>query len=377
MGAAQGLVVSNALPTNFGVGWVDQTAPYISFSYPLSGVDAGPFLMLNGDGFLAKLDGATLTSTLSIFAAAYLAVWSWAGASPRLMIKATGVNAIFAFSGSIYQVTTLRSAPKLLYTTTNGASWVAPDAMNGAGGLNPLAIAQSATAIVAVGATALTGGTIRTLVWGIPNNTLTPTVTDYSANLEAALTASGMSTYGHTAQGVAYGAGVWCVLVLNASVYSMWTSADLVTWTQRTSFATAIGGATAVTGNLAFLNGKFIAMAINSTYTTRGTVTSTDGITWTASTSLGTALAAAGAVINNSYAANTNFVYINGNFYIGYKSYLAKSTDGITWTATAPFTGRFLGTNANMAGAAITANRMYLWASDISTGAYMADATPY
>jgi hypothetical protein len=115
---------------------------------------------------------------------------------------------------------------------------------------------------------------------------------------------------------MAYGAGVFVIWAYAGSTWSVYTSPDGVTWTQRTNPL----GAGAYPAKLAFGGGLFLVCTLTAAYS------SPDGVTWTArSHPMG------------SSAQEFNGLVWGGSLWMatGRKDdaqYVATSPDGLTWT---------------------------------------------
>ena len=116
-----------------------------------------------------------------------------------------------------------------------------------------------------------------------------------------------------TVYGICYGAGLYVVVCDSGFIY---TSPDLVTWTQRTS------NTNKNITSIVYGNGRFVAVATGGD-TTNSIITSPDAITWTARAS-----AVGFGNPQVAYDATINKFVIAGGYPSGY---LYSSTDGVTW----------------------------------------------
>jgi hypothetical protein len=118
---------------------------------------------------------------------------------------------------------------------------------------------------------------------------------------------------------IAYGAGIYVAAATDEYLY---TSTDLVTWTQRTRIGYGGSGST----GLIFANGVFVASAIDNSGPPYFVIySSTNGTSWT---------------LRDSTLFLTDIIY-DGSKYVGCGQYydgvdtfnsIATSTDAITWT---------------------------------------------
>lgn len=215
-----------------------------------------------------------------------------------------GYGATYLKTGVIADASTYPLAAKAPYlTSATKANSAAPymatlvSGFNAPAGLHTGSSASNGTVTVAIGSStnATTGASGATTTDGI----------NWTAFRFPSFAAGGSH------QGVAYGAGVFCVPIANTN--TCYTSPDGVTWTLRTMASSGAWYA------IAFGGGKFCATANGTTAVNH----STDGINWTSAT--------------NSRSPSSAGLLYGAGLFVSYDSGVASSQistspDAINWT---------------------------------------------
>jgi len=295
---------------------------------PLSTVTTkGDLIVATGSGAVTRqavgTDGQILTADSTqadgVKWATPAQVGSIAVQVPANWTSTTSVSANNTFAAGIYQVSLQGSAAS---TTVGALSFSSSGigTLTTTGSSVTVALTRQWTSRTLPGSQSNTVNIVRYLnnsFWAIDSTN------QINSSTDGVTWTTRTGNNGATANGLAYGAGVYVYSYSGNS--GVKTSTDGITWTQRTGFGSSLPS------GVVFGNNIFIA---TQNQFSSGLGVSTDGITWTTRST------------SPVSSINDRPIFYTGNrFFIPSTVFLATSTDGITWVSRA--SGQAVGQTTN------------------------------